>query len=297
MWEGCKGIDTLKRWREKKQVNAGNRPTSYAPKPCADGVRQNAFHRRRCLFWNDWFVVIRIQSVGQDTTDMRKVSTRFISVPRRHRSNTSRWYFGSLSCLFVCPSHLVRTHSIHHVFPLGVCHSAELFADRAPPHSFEGFVNNWICSINSRTCSSSTSVVVEQFLLLEFFDASRQVFLCHVVFQVRFLENTLHLQPRREPLEFPVGLLILHLVHPSAKSWIQLQDLLIRLGSMLAESRIIRSHWCRLLHVVFPYGPNQVSPRVALGYWNIQLSGHVRKLTPVHFCETRERLFLSTFSW
>ena len=147
------------------------------------------------------------QSVGKDKTDMRKVSTRFISVPRRHRSNTSTWYFCTVSCLFLCPSHLVRTHSTHRVFPLGVCHSAELFPDLAPPHFCEGYINNWTCSINSGTCSFSTrffssSAVVVQFLFLELFDASQKAFLFHIVFQVPFLGNTLHLKPWREPLEF-----------------------------------------------------------------------------------------------
>ena len=121
------------------------------------------------------------QSVGRYKTDMRKVSTRFISVPRRHRSNTSTWYFCTVSCLFVCPSHLVRTHTTHRVFPLGVCHSAELFPDLAPPHFCEGYINNWTCSINSGTCSFSTrffssSAVVVQFLFLELFDASQKGF-------------------------------------------------------------------------------------------------------------------------
>ena len=40
-----------------------------------------------------------------------------------------------------------------------------------------------------------SSAVVEQFLFLELFGASRQAFLCHIVFQIRFLGNTLHLQP------------------------------------------------------------------------------------------------------
>ena len=30
-------------------------------------IRQDVFHRRRCLFWNGWFVVIRYQKVSERT--------------------------------------------------------------------------------------------------------------------------------------------------------------------------------------------------------------------------------------
>ena len=205
------------RQRKKKSTLAtvcGILPSaSYALKPCAEDVQHPArcvselpMSFLECLVCNH----PTSQSVGRYKTDMRKVSTRFISVPRRHRSNTSTWYFWTVSCLFVCPSHLVRTHTTHRVFPLGVFHSAELFPDLAAPHFCEGYINNWTCSINSGTCSFSTrffssSAVVVQFLFLELFDASQKAFLFHIVFQVPFLGNTPHLQPRREPLEFPVG--------------------------------------------------------------------------------------------
>ena len=103
---------------------------------------------------------------------MRRISTRFIRVPRRHRSNTSRWHLGTVSCLFVCAGHLVRTHSTHCVLPEGVCYSAELFADLAPPHSCEGFINNWTCSINSRTCSFSARLFLLQCCCRTMFSAS-----------------------------------------------------------------------------------------------------------------------------
>ena len=44
----------------------------------------------------------------------------------------------------------------------------------------------------------------------------------HIVFQIRFLEDALHLQPQKDLLEFPVGLLILHLIDPAAVFVVQL---------------------------------------------------------------------------
>ena len=164
------------------------------------------------------------QCVGKDKTDMRKVSTRFISVPRRHRSNTPRWYFWTEWCLFVCPGHLVRTHTTHRVFPLGVCHSAELFPDLAPPHFCERYINNWTCYIKSGTCSFSTrffssSAVVVQILFLELFDASQKGFPVSYSFQGSVPgEHTASSATKRTSRISSGGLLIFHLVYPSAIS-------------------------------------------------------------------------------
>ena len=35
--------------------------------PMTFNIRQDVFHRRRCLFWNGWFVVIRYQKVSEST--------------------------------------------------------------------------------------------------------------------------------------------------------------------------------------------------------------------------------------
>ena len=68
---------------------------SYALKPCADEVQQLA----RCvsktpMHFLEWLVRgdPKSKSVRKYTTDMRRISTRVIRVPRRHRANTSRWY-------------------------------------------------------------------------------------------------------------------------------------------------------------------------------------------------------------
>ena len=266
------------------------------------GIRQEVFHRRRCLFWNGWFVVIRHQKVSEWTQRTCEKS----------HPDSSRFLADIVRTLQVGTLGLCRACSSVEVISseLIVLIVFFIWASAIPQNSFRSRSSTFLRRLHQQLDvfhEFPNMLLQHQIFLLQcccrtislprVLDASRQAFPCHIVFQVRFLGNTLHLQPRREPLEFPMGLLILHLVYPSAISWIQLQDLLIRLGSMLAESKIIRSHWCRLLHVVFPYGPNQVSPRVALGYWNIQLSGLVRKFTPVHFCETQERLFLSIFFW
>ena len=167
---------------------------------------------------------------------MRKVSTRFIRVPRRHRSNTSRWYFWTESCLFVCPGHLVRTHSTHRVFPLGVCH---------PPNSLP------ISPLHTLAKASSTTGRVPSIpehappdpdfsppvLLSNKFSSSSSLMRVKrlssviLIFQVRFLKNPLHLQPWREPLEFfnrvvdptlgvPIGNILDPTSRPADTSWL-----------------------------------------------------------------------------
>ena len=83
------------------------------------------------------------------------------------------------------------------------------------------------------------------------------------------MEHTLHLQPRREPPQFPVGLWSLHLIDPIAAVSIRLLNFLIRLDSVLAETQVVRTLRRRLLHKLFPYDLDQLSSRVLLVYRNL----------------------------
>ena len=83
--------------------------------------------------------------------------------------------------------------------------------------------------------------VLQKSFSLQLSDASRHTFLGHIDHQMRFLVITLRLQPRRETQEFAVGLLILHLVDPTAAFVIHLHNFLVRLGPVLAETQVVRS--------------------------------------------------------
>ena len=103
------------------------------------------------------------------------------------------------------------------VSPRDLCHSAELSAELAAPRSCEDVISKRTCSVNERVFLLQYFGSAGYFLLgrlasfVEFFrclhfreylfffelsDASCHTFLSHIVFQVRFLEYVLHLQPR-----------------------------------------------------------------------------------------------------
>ena len=59
-------------------------------------------------------------------------------------------------------------------------------------------------------------------------------------------------------------------------------NLLVCLGSVLAEAQIVGTFRCGLLYEVFPSYSDQLSRRVVLGYWYLELACLVRQLAPVH---------------
>ena len=60
LWEGCLVVDMLREREKKKQVDVGNRM------PMALGIRQDVFHKRRCIFL-EWLVFSdpKSKSVGK----------------------------------------------------------------------------------------------------------------------------------------------------------------------------------------------------------------------------------------
>ena len=97
----------------------------------------------------------------------------------------------------------------------------------------------------------------EELLLLELPDASCHTFLGHVAYQAWLLV---------------VEVLTLHLFeHPETALVVHLQ-LLVRLRSVLPEAQMVGTFQCCLLHDVFPYCPDQLSPRVVLGCWYLELA-------------------------
>ena len=166
----------------------------------AFGIPQDVCHRRRCLFWNAWFVVIRYQKVSESTQQACEESppdpSGFLADMVRTLEGGTLGLCRACSSVQAISSELMvlivfflRASAIpQNSLPISLLHIL------AKASSTTGLVHQFPNLLLQHQVFFS-SAVVEQVLFLELFDASRQAFLCHIVFQVRFLVNTLHLQP------------------------------------------------------------------------------------------------------
>ena len=154
-------------------------------------IRQDVFHRRRCLFWNGWFVVIRNQ----------KVSERTQRTCEKSHPDSSRFLADIVRTLQVGTLGLCRACSSVQAISSELIALIVFFLRRLPfrrplcrAFSHPTLLRRLHQQLDSRTCSFQTefffsSAVFEEFFFFESFDASRQAFLCHIVFRARFLET------------------------------------------------------------------------------------------------------------
>ena len=185
---------------------------SYVLKPWSDDVQ----HSARCVsepptsFWNAWFVIIRHHKVSEGTkrtcekfppdssvflADIVRTLQRGTFAQCRACSSVQAISSELILLIVFFPWVSAIPQNSFPISPLHTFAKATSTIGRVPSileltPSAPDFSPPVLLSYNFSSSSCLTRL--------------KKAFLFHIVFQVPFLGNTLHLQPRREPLEFPV---------------------------------------------------------------------------------------------